>query len=249
MKPGPHIAATGKPTCGAEGFHGKTAASKFGSSPAKLRFLLFCVRLSDRYEFQKNITARADPAHRGSGTQDLGQDPHAPRRINRRLPGLVPIALHRNNGAAFGMHIATKGGFDWGKLLLGIFRIVMVGVIGWLMHHLINKRKDTPKGVIVGLALVMAGALGNIIDSAFYGLLFSESTPYTVAHFGGHYAGFMMGKVVDMFYFPLFQWNGVPRFLNFLVDSNNYFSEPSSTWPMPISPSPSSICFCFSTNS
>ena len=77
--------------------------------------------------------------------------------------------------------------------------------------------------LIVGLALVMAGALGNIIDSAFYGLLFSESTPYTVAHFGGHYAGFMMGKVVDMFYFPLFQWNGVPRFLNFLVDSNNYF--------------------------
>lgn len=69
----------------------------------------------------------------------------------------------------------------------------------------------------------MAGALGNIIDSAFYGLLFSESTPYTVAHFGEHYAGFMMGKVVDMFYFPLFQWNGVPRFLNFLVDSNNYF--------------------------
>ena len=69
----------------------------------------------------------------------------------------------------------------------------------------------------------MAGALGNIIDSAFYGLIFSESTPYAVAHFGGHYAGFMMGKVVDMFYFPLFQWNNVPRFLSFLVDSNNYF--------------------------
>ena len=77
--------------------------------------------------------------------------------------------------------------------------------------------------IIVGLALVMAGALGNIIDSAFYGLIFSESTPYAVAHFGGHYAGFMMGKVVDMFYFPLFQWNNVPRFLSFLVDSNNYF--------------------------
>lgn len=139
------------------------------------------------------------------------------------FPDWFQLRFIENNGAAFGMHIATKGGFDWGKLLLGIFRIVMVGVIGWLMHHLINKRKDTPKGVIVGLALVMAGALGNIIDSAFYGLLFSESTPYTVAHFGGHYAGFMMGKVVDMFYFPLFQWNGVPRFLNFLVDSNNYF--------------------------
>ena len=139
------------------------------------------------------------------------------------FPDWFQLRFIENNGAAFGMHIATKGGFDWGKLLLGIFRIVMVGVIGWLMHHLLNKRKDTPKGVIVGLALVMAGALGNIIDSAFYGLLFSESTPYTVAHFGGHYAGFMMGKVVDMFYFPLFQWNGVPRFLNFLVDSNNYF--------------------------
>ena len=102
------------------------------------------------------------------------------------FPDWFQLRFIENNGAAFGMHIATKGGFD-------------------------------------GLALVMAGALGNIIDSAFYGLLFSESTPYTVAHFGGHYAGFMMGKVVDMFYFPLFQWNGVPRFLNFLVDSNNYF--------------------------
>ena len=112
---------------------------------------------------------------------------------------------------------------DWGKLLLGVFRIVMVGFIGWLMHHLCTKRQDTPKGVIVGLALIFAGAMGNILDSAFYGLIFSESTPYTVAQFGGHYAGFMMGKVVDMFYFPLFQWNGVPRLLRFLVDSNNYF--------------------------
>lgn len=54
-------------------------------------------------------------------------------------------------------------------------------------------------------------------------MLFSESTPYTVAEFGGHYAGFMMGKVVDMFYFPLFQWENVPRLLEFLVDRNNYF--------------------------
>ena len=99
----------------------------------------------------------------------------------------------------------------------------MVGFIGWLMHHLCTKRQDTPKGVIVGLALIFAGAMGNILDSAFYGLIFSESTPYTEAQFGGHYAGFMMGKVVDMFYFPLFQWNGVPRLLRFLVDSNNYF--------------------------
>ena len=139
------------------------------------------------------------------------------------FPDWFQLRFIENNGAAFGMHIASRGGFDWGKLLLGVFRIVMVGFIGWLMHHLCTKRQDTPKGVIVGLALIFAGAMGNILDSAFYGLIFSESTPYTVAQFGGHYAGFMMGKVVDMFYFPLFQWNGVPRFLNFLVDSNNYF--------------------------
>ncbi len=139
------------------------------------------------------------------------------------FPDWFQLRFIENNGAAFGMHIASGGGFDWGKLLLGVLRIAMVGFIGWLIYHLTRKRKDTPKGVIVGLALILAGALGNILDSAFYGLIFSESTPYTVAHFGGHYAGFMMGKVVDMFYFPLFQWNNVPRLLRFLVDGNNYF--------------------------
>ena len=139
------------------------------------------------------------------------------------FPDWFQLRFIENNGAAFGMHIYTGGGFDWGKLLLGIFRIVMVGFIGWLIYHLTQKREGTPRGVIVGLALIFAGAMGNILDSAFYGLIFSESTPYSVAEFGGHYAGFMMGKVVDMFYFPLFQWNGVPRMLRFLVDSNNYF--------------------------
>lgn len=139
------------------------------------------------------------------------------------FPDWFQLRFIENKGAAFGMHIATNGGFDWGKLLLGIFRIALSGAIGWLIVHLLRHRKETPAGVIVGLALIFAGAVGNILDSAFYGLIFSESTPYAAAHFGGHYAGFMMGKVVDMLYFPLFQWNGVPRFLRFLVDSNNYF--------------------------
>ena len=139
------------------------------------------------------------------------------------FPDWFQLRFIENNGAAFGMHINTGSGFDWGKLLLGIFRIVMVGFIGWFICHLAKKREGTPRVVIVGLALIFAGAMGNILDSAFYGLIFSESTPYSVAEFGGHYAGFMMGKVVDMFYFPLFQWNGVPRMLRFLVDSNNYF--------------------------
>ena len=67
------------------------------------------------------------------------------------FPDWFQLRFIENNGAAFGMHIASRGGFDWGKLLLGIFRIIMVGFIGWLMHHLCTKRKDTPKGVIVGL--------------------------------------------------------------------------------------------------
>ena len=139
------------------------------------------------------------------------------------FPDWFQLRFIENNGAAFGMHIASGEGFDWGKLLLGILRIGMVGFIGWLICHLLRKQDHTPKGVIIGLSLIFAGAMGNILDSAFYGLIFSESTPYAVAQFGGHYAGFMMGKVVDMFYFPLFQWNNVPRFLHFLVDSNNYF--------------------------
>ena len=139
------------------------------------------------------------------------------------FPDWFQLRFIENNGAAFGMHITSGSGFDWGKLLLGLFRIAMVGALGFLLHHLLEKRPDTPKGVFVGLALILAGALGNIVDSACYGLIFSESTPATVAHFGGHYAGFMMGKVVDMFYFPLFQWNDMPRVLSFLVDSRNYF--------------------------
>ena len=138
------------------------------------------------------------------------------------FPDWFQLRFIENKGAAYGMHIASSGAFDWGKLLLGIFRIALSCLVGWLIWRL-SKRENTPKGVLVGLALILAGAVGNIIDSAFYGLIFSESPPWTVAHFGGHYAGLMMGKVVDMFYFPLFQWNSCPGFLRFLVDSNNYF--------------------------
>lgn len=140
------------------------------------------------------------------------------------FPDWFQLRFIENNGAAFGMHIATSGGFDWGKLLLGLFRIGLVVLLIWVIRNMLrNKEKKTPTGVIIGLTLILAGALGNILDSAFYGLIFSASTPYEVAQFGGHYAGFMMGKVVDMFYFPLFQWNNIPNVLRFLVDSRNYF--------------------------
>ncbi|MBQ8334944.1 MAG: lipoprotein signal peptidase [Tidjanibacter sp.] len=108
-----------------------------------------------------------------------------------------------NEGAAFGISL----GGDYGKLALSLFRIVAIGALVWFVHYL--RKQKAPTGVVVGFALILAGALGNMIDSAFYGMLFSESTFMSVATFlpeGGGYAPFLHGKVVDMLYFPLFHW-------------------------------------------
>ena len=138
------------------------------------------------------------------------------------FPDWFQLRFVENVGAAFGMRIAAApGAFDWGKLALGVFRACAIAAMGWYIALLI--RRKAPRGVLIGLTAIMAGAIGNVVDSAFYGLIFSQSTPHAVAHWGDGYAGFMMGKVVDMFYFPLFRWDGVPSWLNFLVDSNNYF--------------------------
>lgn len=117
------------------------------------------------------------------------------------FPNWFFIYFIENPGAAFG---AQLGG-EYGKLILSLFRIVAVGAMCWYMNRLLKKK--APAGVLVGFALIIAGALGNIIDSAFYGLVFSESTYTTVASAfpaGGGYASFLHGKVVDMLYFPLF---------------------------------------------
>ena len=140
------------------------------------------------------------------------------------IPDWFQLLFVENNGAAFGMQIASNGSFDWGKLALSLFRIVLIGGLGYYTCNLV--RQKAPTGVLIGLALIIAGALGNIIDSAFYGLIFSESTPATIAEFGGSYAPFMMGKVVDMFYFPLFQWENHPQWMAFLFDSRGYFFGP-----------------------
>lgn len=137
------------------------------------------------------------------------------------FPNWFQLHFIENNGAAFGMQIASSGGFDWGKIALSVFRVGMVGAMLFYVRHLL--REKAPVGVIVALVAIIAGAIGNIIDSALYGVIFSASTPSTVAHFGGSYAPFMMGRVVDMLYFPLFQWNSCPDWLSFLVDANNYF--------------------------
>ena len=106
-----------------------------------------------------------------------------------------------NKGMAFGM---SFGGVI-GKYALTVFRIALFGALVWWISKLLKREKPVPTGVLVGLTLITAGALGNIIDCLFYGLVFSESTLSTVATLG-HYAPLMQGKVVDMFYFPLWTW-------------------------------------------
>ncbi|MBQ4279392.1 MAG: lipoprotein signal peptidase [Rikenellaceae bacterium] len=117
------------------------------------------------------------------------------------FPDWFFIRFIENPGAAFGFEL----GGGYGKLALSLFRIVAVVALCWYLRHL--ARKKAPAGVMAGFSLVLAGALGNIIDSAFYGLIFSESTYTTVATMfppGGGYAGFLHGRVVDMLYFPIF---------------------------------------------
>jgi len=107
-----------------------------------------------------------------------------------------------NEGMAFGI---TFGG-EAGKLMLSIFRIIAVILIGFYIYRL-SKRSSHP-GLIISFALIMAGALGNIIDSAFYGLIFSHSSYHTVATIfppEGGYNSFLHGKVVDMLYFPVIE--------------------------------------------
>jgi signal peptidase II len=109
-----------------------------------------------------------------------------------------------NNGMAFGMEMGGKPG----KFILSIFRIIAIGGIGWFLRSLIIKRANL--GLILSVSAIMAGAVGNIIDSAFYGMIFNESFNQIAELFPreGGYATFLHGRVVDMFYFPVIntQW-------------------------------------------
>lgn len=111
------------------------------------------------------------------------------------------LAFIQNNGMAFGWEIGSK-------LLLTLLRIVTVGFLIYYLYRVRNKH-EAKTGYLVCLALIIAGAAGNIIDCAFYGLIFDNPMPPHVAQLfpeGGGYGTFLHGKVVDMLYFPLMSW-------------------------------------------
>jgi signal peptidase II len=112
-----------------------------------------------------------------------------------------------NPGFAFGMQL----GGNWGKIALSIFRLVMIGAIIYGIAKML-KRSDIPTGIFVGVVLILAGAIGNMVDCMFYGWLLDTQD-----------AGFLMGDVIDMIHLPLFKWENCPSFLSFLVGHDGYF--------------------------
>lgn len=132
------------------------------------------------------------------------------------------IHFIENNGMAFGMEFAG----EFGKVFLTVFRIFAIGTLGWYLNKLVKKQANF--GLILSFSLILTGALGNILDSVFYGVLFSESTFFSVATFlpeGGGYAGLLHGKVVDMFYFPIIE-SYYPDWVPFMGGKDFIFFRP-----------------------
>jgi len=125
-------------------------------------------------------------------TMEIGQEIHL-------LGNWGILHFIENNGMAFGMEMGGKTG----KLILSLFRIIAIFAIGLFLNSLIKRKADT--GLILAVSAILAGAIGNIIDSAFYGLIFNESFNQVAVLFPpeGGYSSFLQGKVVDMFYFPV----------------------------------------------
>jgi signal peptidase II len=129
------------------------------------------------------------------------------------------IYFTENNGMAFGMEL-------FGKLFLTSFRIIAVAFIIWYLIKIVGK--GFPKGYLVAVSLIIAGAAGNILDCLFYGEIFCASTPHSVASFvpwGSGYSGLFYGKVVDMLYFPLVEWDW-PSWMPLLAGKHFIFFSP-----------------------
>ena len=138
---------------------------------------------------------------------------------SRRVTDWFYILFTENRGMAFGIEL-----FD--KLFLTSFRIVAVVALTWYIVRRI--RQGVQWGFLVCLTLILAGAAGNIFDCLFYGMVFNDPVPPQVAHFvpwGTGYAPVMMGRVVDMFYFPLVEWDW-PSWLPFWGGEHFIFFSP-----------------------
>ena len=136
-----------------------------------------------------------------------------------RITDWFYIYFTENNGMAFGMEI-----FD--KLFLTSFRILAAIGIAWLLAKYVKQNYKT--GFIVCVALILAGAVGNIIDCVLYGQIFNESTHSRLAELvplGEGYANWFHGKVVDMFYFPLFEFDW-PQWMPFIGGNHFIFFSP-----------------------
>ena len=152
-------------------------------------------------------------------------------KLNMTLGESIPvfgdwfqICFVENNGMAFGMQF---GGVV-GKILLTLFRVVLIGFIIYYIKKVLLKKTDTPTGVLVGVSLVLVGAIGNVIDCLFYGQIFSASSYMMVSEpfpSGGGYAPLMMGKVVDMFYFPIIDTT-LPEWVPFWGGNEFVFFRP-----------------------
>lgn len=132
------------------------------------------------------------------------------------------IHFTENNGMAFGFEFWGK----YGKLFLSMFRITAISGIIYYLWRLI--KQDAPKAVIFSISLILAGAIGNILDSTFYGILFNESLFYQAASFlpeGGGYSSLLHGKVVDMFYFPILKGQ-YPGWFPFIGNTDFIFFRP-----------------------
>ena len=131
------------------------------------------------------------------------------------------IHFTENNGMAFGLEF----GGHIGKKLLTIFRIIVVAVG---LKYVINlPKKSMPTGALIAIGLIVGGAIGNIIDSSFYGLLFNDSYNNIASFFpeNGGYASFLHGRVVDMLYFPIINGH-FPQWFPFFGGDHFIFFRP-----------------------
>lgn len=138
----------------------------------------------------------------------------------KRVTDWFYIEFIENNGMAYGMKFINK-------LVLSLFRLFAIGFIGYYLAKII-KKNVAPFGYVVLIAMVLAGAAGNLIDCLFYGLIFDASTPFTVSQFvpfGEGYSTFLHGKVVDMFYFPIIQTTW-PEWVPYFGGSEYVFFSP-----------------------